>query len=334
MTVRMAGYLCDCHRMAIAGRKGYELNLDALLNSDCSDSSTFETLFNEELGAVLEIDSERLSEVESTIESFGLSPICHSIGKTTAKKNGRILQQSEIVYENTITELNRVWSELSYTMQSLRDNSDCAQEAYDLLLDETDKGIIIQPTFDPDKIPTISKSNQPKIAIFREQGINGQNEMAYAFDKAGFKSVDVHMTDLLEGRVNEFQALVACGGFSYGDVLGAGSGWAKCILYNASIKEQFKRFLILIPLLLVCAMVAKCFPQLKSIIPGADPWPYFVRNKSEQFEARLSNISVLKSPSVFLQGMEDSLLPIPVAHGEGRTDFSSTGNLEQCLKII
>ena len=220
-------------------------------------------------------------------------------------------------------------------MQSLRDNSDCAQEAYDLLLDETDQGIIIQPTFDPDKVPNISKSVQPKIAIFREQGINGQNEMAYAFNKAGFKSVDVHMTDLLEGRfqLNEFQALVACGGFSYGDVLGAGSGWAKCILYNASIKEQFERFFadsntIALGVCNGCQMLS----QLKSIIPGADPWPYFIRNKSEQFEARLSNISVLKSPSIFLQGMEESLLPIPVAHGEGRTDFSSTGNLEQCLK--
>ena len=220
-------------------------------------------------------------------------------------------------------------------MQSLRDNSDCAQEAYDLLLDETDQGIIIQPTFDPDKVPNISKSEQPKIAIFREQGINGQNEMAYAFNKAGFKSVDVHMTDLLEGRfqLNEFQALVACGGFSYGDVLGAGSGWAKCILYNASIKEQFERFFadsntIALGVCNGCQMLS----QLKSIIPGADPWPYFVRNKSEQFEARLSNISVLKSPSFFLQGMENSLLPIPVAHGEGRTDFSSTGNLEECLK--
>ena len=321
--------------MAIAGRKGYELNLDALINSDCPDSSKFETLFNEELGAVIEIDPERLAELESMIESFGLSAICHAIGKTTAVKSGRIIQQSEIIYENTITELNRVWSELSYTMQGLRDNSDCAQEAYDLLLDETDQGIIIQPTFDPDKVPNISKREQPKIAIFREQGINGQNEMAYAFDKAGFKSVDVHMTDLIEGRfqLNEFQALVACGGFSYGDVLGAGSGWAKCILYNATIKEQFERFFAdLNTITLGVCNGCQMLSQLKSIIPGADSWPYFVRNKSEQFEARLSNISVLKSPSVFLQGMENSLLPIPVAHGEGRTDFACTGNLEHCLK--
>jgi len=204
-----------------------------------------------------------------------------------------------------------------------------------LLLDETDQGIIIQPTFDPDKVPNISKREQPKIAIFREQGINGQNEMAYAFDKAGFKSVDVHMTDLIEGRfqLNEFQALVACGGFSYGDVLGAGSGWAKCILYNAAIKEQFERFFAdLNTIALGVCNGCQMLSQLKSIIRGADSWPYFVRNKSEQFEARLSNISVLKSPSVFLQGMENSLLPIPVAHGEGRTDFACTGNLEHCLK--
>lgn len=321
--------------MAIAGRKGYDLKLDALLEDDASDLSIHETLFNEELGAVLEIESDRLSEIKSIIESFGLSGICHSVGKTTTNKNGRITHQSEIIYENTITELNRAWSELSFTMQSLRDNSDCAKEAYDLLLDETDTGIIIQPTFDPNQIPNISKNTQPKIAVFREQGINGQNEMAYAFHKAGFKSVDVHMTDLLEGRfqLNDFQALVACGGFSYGDVLGAGSGWAKCILYNASIKEQFERFFadsntIALGVCNGCQMLS----QLKSIIPGANPWPYFVRNKSEQFEARLSNISVLKSPSIFLQGMEDSLLPIPVAHGEGRTDFSKTGNLEQCSK--
>ena len=164
--------------MAIAGRKGYDLKLDALLEDDASDLSIHETLFNEELGAVLEIESDRLSEIKSIIESFRLSGICHSVGKTTTNKNGRITHQSEIIYENTITELNRAWSELSFTMQSLRDNSDCAKEAYDLLLDETDQGIIIQPTFDPDKVPNISKREQPKIAIFREQGINGQNEMA------------------------------------------------------------------------------------------------------------------------------------------------------------
>jgi phosphoribosylformylglycinamidine synthase len=321
--------------MAIAGRKGYDLNLDALLKDNASDTLIHETLFNEELGAVLEIDSARLAEVESAIESFGLSALSHTIGNTTTDTYGRITQQSEIIYENTITELNRAWSELSYTMQSLRDNSECAQEAYDLLLDETDKGIIIQPSFDPNQIPTISTGVQPKIAVFREQGINGQNEMAYAFHKAGFESVDVHMTDLLEGRfqLNDFQAMVACGGFSYGDVLGAGSGWAKCILYNTSIKEQFERFFAdLNTIALGVCNGCQMLSQLKSIIPGADPWPYFVRNKSEQFEARLSNISVLKSPSVFLQGMEGSLLPIPVAHGEGRTDFSKTGNLDACLK--
>lgn len=321
--------------MAIAGRKGYDLTLDNLLKENASDTSIYEALFNEELGAVLEIDAEQLAEVEAIVASFGLSSICQTIGKTKAQTNGCITKQSEIIYDNSITELNRGWSELSYTMQSLRDNSDCAKEAYDLLLDESDKGLIINPSFDPNQVPNISKGAQPKIAIFREQGINGQNEMAYAFHRAGFDSVDVHMTDLLEGRfqLNDFQALVACGGFSYGDVLGAGSGWAKCILYNSSIKEQFQSFFADSDTLALgvcngCQMLS----QLKSIIPGAGPWPYFVRNKSEQFEARLSNVSVLKSPSIFLQGMEDSLLPIPVAHGEGRTDFSKTGNLEQCTK--
>jgi phosphoribosylformylglycinamidine synthase len=321
--------------MAIAGRKGYDLTLDTLLKENASDSSIYEALFNEELGAVLEIDTERLAEFEAVIESYKLGAICHTVGKTKLETNGSISKQSEIIYENSITELNRAWSELSYTMQSLRDNSDCAKEAYDLLLDESDKGIIINPSFDPYQVPNISKGTQPKIAIFREQGINGQNEMAYAFHRAGFNSVDVHMTDLLEGRfqLNDFEALVACGGFSYGDVLGAGSGWAKCILYNPPIKEQFQSFFADSDTLALgvcngCQMLS----QLKSIIPGADPWPYFVRNKSEQFEARLSNISVLKSPSIFLQGMENSLLPIPVAHGEGRTDFSKTGNLEQCSK--
>lgn len=321
--------------MAIAGRKGYDLTLDTLLKENASDLSIYEALFNEELGAVLEIDTERLAEFEAVIESYKLGAICHTVGKTKLETNGSISKQSEIIYENSITELNRAWSELSYTMQSLRDNSDCAKEAYDLLLDESDKGIIINPSFDPNQVPNISKGTQPKIAIFREQGINGQNEMAYAFHRAGFNSVDVHMTDLLEGRfqLNDFEALVACGGFSYGDVLGAGSGWAKCILYNPSIKEQFQSFFADSDTLALgvcngCQMLS----QLKSIIPGADPWPYFVRNKSEQFEARLSNISVLKSPSIFLQGMENSLFPIPVAHGEGRTDFSKTGNLEQCSK--
>ena len=172
------------------------------------------------------------------------------------------------------------------------------------------------------------------MAIFREQGINGQNEMGFAFDRAGFESVDVHMTDLLGGRVDlkDFAGLVACGGFSYGDVLGAGSGWAKSVLYNRKLADMFQAFFerkdsFTLGVCNGCQMIS----QLKDIIPGADAWPQFKRNRSEQFEARYSNVEILKTPSIFFKGMEGSLLPIPVAHGEGRADFSATGDFEKCL---
>jgi phosphoribosylformylglycinamidine synthase len=172
------------------------------------------------------------------------------------------------------------------------------------------------------------------VAVFREQGINGQNEMAFAFDRAGFQSVDVHMTDLLGGTVDlaDFAGLVACGGFSYGDVLGAGSGWAKSVLYNPKLKAMFTTFFaredsFTLGVCNGCQMIS----QLKDIIPGAEHWPQFVRNRSEQFEARYANVEVMESPSIFFKGMEGSLLPIPVAHGEGRADFSATGDFEKCL---
>jgi phosphoribosylformylglycinamidine synthase len=225
-------------------------------------------------------------------------------------------------------------------MQAQRDNPACAREEYDSLLDESNPGTLAQPTFDVDEVEssihhpasTISK-NHPKMAVFREQGINGQNEMAFAFHRAGFQSIDVHMTDLLAGRVDlaDFAGLVACGGFSYGDVLGAGSGWARSILYNAKLKDMFQAFFarpdsFTLGVCNGCQMIS----QLKNIIPGAEHWPQFVHNRSEQFEARYANVEVLKSPSLFFQGMEGSLLPIPVAHGEGKADFSQTGSLESC----
>ncbi|MGB0259270.1 MAG: phosphoribosylformylglycinamidine synthase subunit PurQ, partial [Coraliomargarita sp.] len=183
-------------------------------------------------------------------------------------------------------------------------------------------------------LPHIATLAKPKMAIFREQGINGQNEMGFAFDRAGFQSVDVHMTDLLAGRVDlaNFAGLVACGGFSYGDVLGAGSGWAKSVLYNQQLKDMFQAFFerensFTLGICNGCQMIS----QLKDIIPGAEHWPQFKRNRSEQFEARYANVEVMESPSIFFKGMEGSLLPIPVAHGEGRADFSATGDFEKCL---
>ena len=327
------GLLTTLAEMAIAGRTGCRIDLSPLLQSEGSKTEVLEVLFNEELGAVIEVAPDCQADVEAQLKNFGLEQIAHTIGSTHTEPQLRIESQGVLLYENSITALNRTWSELSFNLQGRRDNSDCAQEAYDLLLDASDTGLQIQPSFDPEDSPHVLSGIRPKIAIFREQGINGQNEMAFAFHQAGFESVDVHMTDLLSGamQLNNFQALVACGGFSYGDVLGAGTGWAQSILLNADLKEQFTAFFANTSTLALgvcngCQMLS----QLKSIIPGAEPWPYFARNRSEQFEARLSNVEVLASPSLLLQGMAGSLLAIPIAHGEGRADFSQTGTLSQC----
>jgi phosphoribosylformylglycinamidine synthase len=226
----------------------------------------------------------------------------------------------------TLTWLRRTWSALTCRMQALRDNPDCAWQEYDNGLDESDPGLSFAVTYDPDEelALDVKVHQKPKMAILREQGINGQVEMAAAFALAGFESIDVHMTDLLGGRVDlaDFSGLVACGGFSYGDVLGAGSGWACSILYNARLAEMFKRFFarpdtVTLGVCNGCQMVS----QLKGIIPGAAHWPQFRRNVSEQFEARYTTLEVLDSPSVLLKGMAGSRVPIAVAHGEGLAVF-------------
>ena len=251
---------------------------------------------------------------------------------------GRALQTKEL-FSSKLSALNAIWSEMTYQMQAKRDNPECAEEAYQALRHSEDSGLLIQPSYDAEaeRKSHAERFNiggtRPRIAVLREQGTNGQNEMAFAFDRAGFESVDVHMTDLISGTVqlNRFSGLVACGGFSYGDVLGAGSGWAKSILYNTALKDQFSDFFARADSFSLgvcngCQMLA----QLKDIIPGAEAWPHFSRNRSEQFEARYANVEVLESPSLFLSGMSGSLLPIPVAHGEGRANFETTGNFEQC----
>jgi len=348
------GLLATVCEMAFAGRKGLEVNLPP---GPCPLTS----LFSEELGAVIEVSSDNLERVTSAFQAAGQRRSVFPLGTTTEANNLVITQNGSPIYTGSLTTLNRAWSELSYRMQTLRDNPECAQEEYDRILDEEDAGLIIRPKFGSEvgslkiedreapptsspnsKLPSpisnaagvpISQGLKPKMAIFREQGINGQNEMAFAFDRAGFQSVDLTMTDLLSGAVdlNSFQGLVACGGFSYGDVLGAGSGWAKSILYNERLLEMFQTFFersdsFTLGVCNGCQMIS----QLKDLIPGASAWPEFKRNRSEQFEARVANVEILKSPSLFFQGMEGSFLPIPVAHGEGRADFSNTGNLEAC----
>ncbi len=333
------GLLATLAEMAIAGRKGMNIILDLLVATSATPAA-LPILFAEELGAVIEIDKANIPEVMLLLAKHGISDITRLIGNTTAEPTLTIGFNNETIYSEDITTLNRAWSELSYHMQTKRDNPKCAQEEYDALLEDS-AGIIIKPTFDvaevenvASSLATASSTQRPKVAIFREQGINGQNEMAFAFDRAGFEAVDVHMTDLLGGTVDlaSFAGVVACGGFSYGDVLGAGSGWAKSVLYNPKLKEMFTTFFaredsFTLGVCNGCQMIS----QLKDIIPGAEHWPQFVRNRSEQFEARYANVEVMESPSIFFKGMEGSLLPIPVAHGEGRADFSATGDFEKCL---
>ena len=367
------GLLATVSEMCFAGRKGINLILDKLISHQGSERNVasplaealtqpvLAALFAEELGAVIEIDKSRLLEVTAILNKHNLSDITHLIGHTTTDQTLSIQLNNQQLFTESITTLNRAWSELSFRMQAQRDNPACAREEYDSLLDETNQGTIIKPSFDlkevetqldatrsvqlqqtsPSKsadpasrIPNLASRAKPRMAIFREQGINGQNEMAFAFDRAGFQSIDIHMTDLLSGQVDlaDFAGLVACGGFSYGDVLGAGSGWAKSVLYNAKLADMFQAFFarpdsFSLGICNGCQMLS----QLKDIIPGAEHWPQFKRNRSEQFEARYANVEVFKTPSIFFNGMEGSLLPIPVAHGEGRADFSQTGDFEKCL---
>jgi len=317
------GLLVTVAEMAFAGRKGIELELDVASDQE------FAALFAEELGAVLEVSPEKQDALFATLEWHGLWADCRQVGITTATKELIITNHGETRYSESITTLNRAWSELSYRMQALRDNPDCAREEYETLLDQSDPGLQIHLTYDPEAAFHVNTGARPKMAILREQGVNGQNEMAFAFDRAGFESFDVTMTDLLSGRVSLdlFAGLVACGGFSYGDVLGAGSGWAKSILYNERLKTMFSEFFMRPDTFTLgvcngCQMIA----QLKSIIPGAEPWPIFTRNRSEQFEARYVRVEMLESPSIFFQSMTGSRLPIAVAHGEGFADFKEQGN--------
>jgi len=323
------GLLATVAEMAFAGRKGVKLDLAEL----CDGTEILPALFSEELGAVIEVSAADLPEVLSLLDAHGLSDICHPIGSTQDDSTLSILYRGKDLYRKPVLELHRAWSELSFQMQARRDNPDCAREEFERLLDTADPGIQVKLTFDPAEAFTVGSGARPRMAILREQGINGQNEMAFAFDRAGFAAVDVHMTDLLSGQADlkDFAGLVACGGFSYGDVLGAGSGWAKCVLYHPELLEMFRSFFarpdsITLGVCNGCQMVS----QLKDIIPGAENWPAFKRNRCEQFEARVATLEILKSPSLFFQDMAGSRLPIPVAHGEGRADFSATGALAAC----
>ena len=251
------------------------------------------------------------------------------IGQVEPDEQLTLIEDDEVIFRANRVQLRRAWSETSYRIQSQRDNPVTAQEEYDRILDQDDPGMQVKLTFDLEKRsnPTRISDNKPRVAILREQGVNSQYEMAAVFMRAGFEAIDVHMSDLLSGvdQLDNYQGIVACGGFSYGDVLGAGGGWAKSILYNNQLSDQFAEFFnrkntFSLGVCNGCQMMS----HLKTMIPGAEYWPEFKRNKSEQFEARFSLVKIESTNSIFLAEMAGSQIPIATSHGEGRAVFPSS----------
>jgi phosphoribosylformylglycinamidine synthase len=311
---------CLCE-MAFAGHAGFEVELAALGREPMA------ALFNEELGAVLQVPDQRLPAVLQCIADAGLGDCCHVLGSPASHDRLVFRHRGGLLLDAERSTLQRVWSETSYRMQALRDDPECAGEEFARLLDTEDPGLHARLAFEPTPAaPAVLAGSRPRVAILREQGVNGYVEMAAAFDRAGFEAVDLHMSDILDGRctLGEFAGFAACGGFSYGDVLGAGGGWARSVLFSERGREQFAAFLahpdrFALGVCNGCQMLA----HLRDLIPGADHWPSFERNRSEQFESRLVMVEVLPSPSLFLAGMAGSRLPVVVAHGEGRSHFDS-----------
>ncbi len=324
------GLLATLCEMAFAGRAGIEVDLAPLGDDPLA------ALFCEELGAVLQVRSAELDTVAARLDQAG---DVHRLGPVNDGMRIVLRRGAEVALDAARADLHGAWSETTWRMQVLRDHPACADEEHARLLDGEDPGLAgTSLTFDPAEdvaAPMVATGARPRIAVLREQGVNGQVEMAAAFDRAGFTAVDVHMSDLLAARtgLEDFQGIVACGGFSYGDVLGAGEGWAKSILFNPRVRDQFAAFFARgdsfgLGVCNGCQM----FANLRDLVPGAGHWPHFVRNRSEQFEARLALVEVLESPSLFLDGMAGSRLPIAVAHGEGRAEFHAADAPERLLE--
>jgi phosphoribosylformylglycinamidine synthase len=346
--------LCE---MAFAGRAGVTAYLDNLaldekqLDVDGHERQTdvlagnlsdriLAVLFNEELGAVLQVRKEERAAVMGQLREAGLSRESHVIGHPNGDGQIRLIVNGKPVFAESRVDLHRAWSAVTHRIQRLRDNPVCADQEYDRILDSGDPGLTAKLTFDPaDDIaaPFIARGARPRIAILREQGVNGQMEMAASFDRAGFAAFDVHMSDIISGRValRDFKAFAACGGFSYGDTLGAGEGWAKSILFNPRARGEFEAFFQRADSFALgacngCQMMS----NLKAIIPGAQNWPHFERNASEQYEARLTMVEVQGSPSILFAGMAGSRIPIVTAHGEGRAVFRDAKALEACSYLV
>jgi phosphoribosylformylglycinamidine synthase len=316
------GVFATLVEMAFAGHCGLDIKLPAGGVTGAAGA-----LFSEELGVVLQVKAEHVAAAHSVFARHGLGEWTHAIG-SPMREMRVIVQAGDARIGESWEDLRRAWSETSWRMRELRDQPSCAREEFAAACDTGAPGLNVALTFDPNEdvsAPFIGTA-RPKVAVLREQGVNSQIEMAAVFERVGFEPHDVHMSDVLSGRVklDSFRGLVACGGFSYGDVLGAGEGWAKSILYHAGAREQFQRFLdrsdtFTLGVCNGCQM----FAALKEIVPGAQSWPRFVRNRGEQFEGRFSLVELQPSPSIFLAGMDGSMLPIAVAHGEGRAEFAT-----------
>ena len=326
------GLLATLAEMAFAGHTGIDIEMGTLVDHP---QDLLGSLFNEELGVVIQVRKEDTAEVLRQCSAAGLAEQSQVIGSLNDDDQIRFTLEGEEVLVDSRIDWHRTWAETSYRLQAMRDNADCAQQEFDRLLDANDPGLNAHLTFDlnDDITASLETNKRPQVAILREQGVNGQVEMAAAFDRAGFACTDVHMSDILTGRrqLTEFVGLVACGGFSYGDVLGAGEGWAKSILFNAKARQQFSDFFARSDTFALgvcngCQMLS----NLHELIPGAEHWPHFVRNQSEQFEGRTALVQVQESDSIFLQGMAGSHMPIAIAHGEGHAEFASTADLDAC----
>jgi phosphoribosylformylglycinamidine synthase len=317
------GLLVTLLEMAFAGGTGLTIELTTIAGDPVS------ILFNEELGAVIQVRAGDVDRTIGLLAKYGLGEYAHAIGSPTRGHRVVIRRQGRTLLEESRATLRAVWSETTHRMQSLRDDPACADEEQALRTDADDPGLSAQVPFDANQdiaAPFVARGARPRVAVLREQGVNGHLEMAAAWTRAGFEAVDVHMSDVIEGRttLESFHALAACGGFSYGDVLGAGGGWAKSILWNQRARDEFRRFFerndtLTLGVCNGCQMLS----NLRDLIPGAGDWPRFVRNRSEQFEARVCMVQIEETPSVLFYGMEGARLPIAVAHGEGRVEFES-----------
>ncbi|WP_261639942.1 phosphoribosylformylglycinamidine synthase [Erwinia mallotivora] len=321
------GLLVTLAEMAFTGHCGLTADISAL------GSDTLAALFNEELGAVIQVAASERAAVEQLLADHGLSGCVHYLGSAQPGDRFVVTADGSTLYSESRTTLRTWWAETTWQMQRLRDNPQCADQEHDAKKNDADPGLNVALTFQPQEdiaAPFIATGARPKVAILREQGVNSHVEMAAAFHRAGFDAIDVHMSDLLAGRsgLDQFQTLVACGGFSYGDVLGAGEGWAKSILFNNRVRDEFETFFHR-PQTLALGVCNGCqmMSNLRELIPGSEAWPRFVRNQSERFEARFSLVEVAASPSLLLEGMVGSRMPIAVSHGEGFVEVRDDAHL-------